>query len=74
MNSRLFDQVEIVFWDTTIPVMTRIRSIQSNLYRTHGQSTITHEAVIQLIWQSFVWSLVGLAFGIFLGFLGFSLI
>jgi hypothetical protein len=72
MNSRFFEQVEIVFWDATIPVMTRIRKVQNSLLSRNTTQTAVDDTLIpeRLMTKIIFWSVVGLAFGLFLGMLG----
>jgi hypothetical protein len=75
-NTRLFQQAEIIFWDTTIPVMTHIRRMKSAVRPPRvglPHTWASRSDAIRLAQQILVWSLIGMAFGIFLGFLGFPI-
>lgn len=74
-NHRFFKNLEIVFWDTTIPALTNVRKLRQTIYYCYTMlsRTVPKRALKRVIMQSFVWSAIGLIFGLLLGLLSASL-
>jgi hypothetical protein len=71
VNPRLFESIEIAFWDTTIPVLTQIKNFRR--VARDEQTTRFTKILANLVQQILVWSAIGLIFGLFLGLLGLTM-
>jgi hypothetical protein len=71
MSHRLFQNIEIAFWNTTIPALLGIRWVRQTIHR--GKTALFAAVPAQVLLQSAVWSIIGLIFGVILGILSAGL-
>ncbi|MFZ6030983.1 MAG: hypothetical protein ACOYYS_25020 [Chloroflexota bacterium] len=71
MNHRVFEDLEIAFWNATIPAMTRVRKIRLACH--HVRLTLRRAVPRQVLLSAVVWSVIGLTIGISIGLLLASL-
>jgi hypothetical protein len=67
MNHPIFENLEIAFWNTTIPVLTGVRRLRQAAHR--GRLTLRHVVPPRVFLQSAVWSIIGLMIGLLTGML-----
>lgn len=65
MNHRVIENLEIAFWNTTIPAMTGARLLRQSIEQV--KTGLLKNIPSRVLLQSLVWSVIGLVFGLLLG-------
>jgi hypothetical protein len=71
MDHRLIENLEIAFWNTTIPALIGMRWLRQVF--SHGRTAFFAIVPERVLLQSVVWSVIGLIFGVLLGILNAGL-